>query len=135
MKISIRDLLSPADAVLFLQWVFNTPNNCFDPDILTYPKATLLCADDDVGPFAYLPMQSVLMLESLAVMAGTSPRKMALGLARFGQAIEEIARETGHREIYFLAKDDDVADLCANHGFEELLNYRILRRKIKTETK
>ncbi len=130
-KLSVRDTLSPADIELFLHWVLNTPQNCFDSDILTYPKATMLAADDEKGPFAFLPMQSVLMLESLAVMAGVSPRKMALALARFGEAVDQIAEGVGVREVYFLVKDDNVAELCKNHGYEELIDFRVLRRKIK----
>jgi hypothetical protein len=130
-RVSIRDVLTPADIQLFLHWVLNTSNNCYDPSILSYPKATMLAADDEEGPFAFLPMQSAIMLESLAVMAGTTPRKMALALARFGKAIDEIAEGTGVREVYFLCRDDNVADLCAQHGFDELLDFRVLRRKIK----
>lgn len=130
-KISVRDKLSPADLQLFLHWVLNTPQNCYDPSILSYQRATLLAADDPDGPFAFLPMQMVLMLESLAVMAGTSPRKMALALANFGKAIDEIAQGVGVNEVYFLCRDNDVADMCANHGFEELIDFRLLRRKIE----
>jgi len=59
---------------------------------------------------------------------------MALALARFGEAVDEIAEGTGVREAWFICKDDNVANLCKAHGFEELLNFRVLRRKIERRT-
>lgn len=203
-KITVRDILTPYDLILFSDWVYKAADiNCFvEPDLILrpdrYPRATMLCADDEDGPILYLPILSVLMvemqpndnetllvsadhlarstsrsnvyylcgdegadlcierdyeelvnfrilrrevstqssdngvliLESLAPMPGLSPRKEALALARLGKAIDSIAAQTGHSEVWFLCKDARVADLCKRHGYEEVSTLRLFRSKI-----
>lgn len=207
-KITVRDILTPYDLILFSDWVYKAADiNCFvEPDLILrpdrYPRATMLCADDEDGPILYLPLQSVLvvlmqpndrqsllesadqlakntsrsnvyylcgdegadlcisrdyeelinfrilrravpiesrdngvlMLESLAPMPGLSARKEALALARLGTAIDEIATQTGHSEVWFLCIDNRVAELCKRHGYEEVSTFRCFRSIIDLGT-
>lgn len=119
------------DQNTFVDWVWKARDiNCFDKDILTYPRSIMLTADDDEGPLLYLPVQPVLMLESLAPRPGVSPRKEALALWKLGEQLEQISKSTGICEQYFLCQDDRVVDLCTRHGFEEMKGYRLLKKKI-----
>jgi hypothetical protein len=119
----------------FIDWVWQSRHiNCFDPDIVGYPRTIMLRAEDNDGPLLYLPVQPVLMLESLAPKPGISERKEALSLWKLGQLLEDISRKTGIQEQFFLCKDDRVADICKAHGFTELEGYRILRKKIAPVT-
>ena len=124
--------MTKKDQDTFADWVWQARAiNKFEPDVLSYPRTVMLTADDESGPVLYLPVQPVLMLESLAPKPGVSPRKEALALWRMGEMLEQVSRDTGMREQYFICKDDRVADICADHGFEELKGYRLLRKKIK----
>lgn len=123
--------VSPEHAKQFIQWVWEARTiNCFDPDVLSYPRSCLLHAEDADGPTLFLPIHPVLMLESLAPRPGISERKEALSLWKIGEQLEEISKMTGIQEQYFLCKDDRVAEICKRHGFTELEGYRILKKKV-----
>lgn len=112
-KITIRDILTPIDMLLFSQWVFRIQDlNCFaDTDlILNYQKAFMLCADDEDGPICYLPVQSALFLRSLDDIEGCEDR----------------ARANGQREVYLLTNEEPPAD------WEQFVGFRILQRSNKT---
>lgn len=127
--------VSPEQAVEFVDWVWKSRHvNCFDPDVVSYPRSTMLWAADSDGPLLYLPIQPVLMLESLAPRPELSPRKEAIALWQLGLMLESISKETGMQETYFLCKDDTVADICKQHGFSEMEGYRILKKKVPTIT-
>src|SRR6185437_13401961 len=112
-KITIRDVMYPADLVLFSHWVYAAADiNCFvDPDlILNYQRAIMLCADDDDGPILYLPVQSVQMVRD--------PLDLDSALAR--------AAEMQQREVYCLTQHADDVPL----DWEQLVNFRILRKAV-----
>jgi hypothetical protein len=127
---SVADFPMP-DQEKFVDWIWSARKiNCFDPDILLYPRTILYTAEDQDGPLLYLPVQPVLMLESLAPRPGVSPRKEALALWKLGEMLEETSRITGIQEQYFLCKDQRVVDICSRHGFDKLEGYTILRKKV-----
>src|SRR5437667_603857 len=120
-----------ADVKNFIEWVWEARSvNAFDPDVLTYPRTIMSYAHDDDGALLYIPIQPVLMFESIAAKPGLSPRKEALSLWKVGQMLEEVSKQSGFQEQIFMCKDDRVADICAEHGFTEMKGYRILRKKI-----
>lgn len=121
----------PDEAKDFISWVWGARTiNCFDPDVLSYPRSCMTKAEDGDGATLYIPIQPVLMFESIAPRPGISPKKEALSLLRIDELLEDVARDTGIMEQYFLCKDDRVADLCRGHGFTEMEGYRILKKKI-----
>lgn len=121
--------LSEQDKKNFAEWVWGARNiNYFDPDVLRYPRTIITSAEDEGGALLYIPVQPVLMFESIAPRPELSPRKEALSLWRIGQMLEDVSKLTGYREQY--CKDDRVADICAKHGFTEMEGYRILKKKI-----
>lgn len=118
------------DQKTFVDWVWKARDiNCFDPDVLSYPRAVMYTADDQGGPLLYLPVQPVLMCESLAPRPGASAKQIALALFKIGEMLNETSQITGIQEQYFLCKHDQTADFIKKHGFEEMKDYRILKRK------
>ena len=119
----------------FISWVWEARKiNNFDPDVVSYPRSVMLTADKETEntsePILYLPIQPVLMLESLAPKPGITPREEALALWRLGELLEQITKDTGLQEHYFICKDDRMADYCSKHGFTEMKGYRLLKKKI-----
>jgi hypothetical protein len=118
----------------FIKWVWNgREKNGFDMKVMSYPRTIMCSAKDDTGALMYIPLQPVLMYESIASKPEITERQTALSLWRIGELMEQVMHDTGHCEAYFLVKDGDVADICAAHGWEEIdpKKYRMLRRKIE----
>jgi hypothetical protein len=131
-RVSSVGAMSEEDMKTFIEWAWKARAiNCFDPDVIGYPRSIMLAADDNEGPLLYLPVQPVLMLESLAPRPDVSPRKEAMALWKMGEMLEGISKDTGIQEQYFMCKDDRVADICSKHGFEEMKGYRLMKKKIK----
>lgn len=134
VRVSTVGETKPEDQKLFSEWVWAAREiNCFDVDVLTYPRTIMLCAEQSDKPILFMPLQSVLMMESLAPQPGLSPRQEALALRQISRAVEQIAQDSLHRETYFLCKDERVVTIAAAHGYEVLQGYTILRKKMKNE--
>ena len=130
-SLSLVGAMSSTDTKNFIDWVWQARIiNCFDPDVLKYPRTIMATAEEQEAALLYIPVQPVLMFESIAPKPGISPRKEALALWKIGQMLEDVSKMTGFQEQYFLCKDDRVADICAEHGFTELVGYRLLKKKI-----
>lgn len=130
-RVSTIGNMTEEDFGTFSDWVWRARAiNCFDKDIVGYPRTIMLTAEDKDGPILYLPVQPVLMLESLAPRPEVSPRKEALALWKLGEMLDGISQAVGMQEQYFLCKDDRVADICSKHGFQELIGYRLLKKKV-----
>lgn len=125
--------LSDKDKEQFTEWMWNgMPLNMFDPTMLGYPR-TVVCkakADDDEN-LLFVPLQPVLMYDAIAAKPGITERQEALALWRIGEAVDQAAKDAKYREVYFFCRDDRVSDICAKHGFEEVKNVRLLRRKVE----
>lgn len=109
------------------------PLNMFDPNMLLYPRTVICTAKNDNENFLFVPLQPVLMYDAIASAPGISPRQEALALYRIGEVTDRLAKDSGFREVYFFCRDNSVSDLCAKHGFEEIKNVRVLRKKIPEE--
>ena len=118
------------DTKKFIRWVWNLRKiNMFDMSVIGYPRTCMLRASDGDGALLYMPLQPVLMYDSIAAKPGISPRQEALALSRIQQLVGSVAKDGGFGESYFMCRDDRVADIAAAHGFEELKNVRVLRQK------
>src|SRR5437588_430625 len=116
MKITANPMtvgeMSEEDRKNFAEWVWaSRALNCFDMEVVSYPKTVMVRADAPEGAVLYVPLQSVLLFESLAPKPGISPRMEALALYLIGEKVSEMALHTGHREVYFFCKDDRVAEI------------------------
>jgi hypothetical protein len=100
----------------------------FDPDILGKPS-TLLLAAHDSQPITFLPLQMVLMLESVVSDPEASPERRALAIRELTKAAAYVARSKGVNELVFLPTDPELEKLAKKHGFEEL-PYKVMRLKL-----
>lgn len=119
----------PEDARKFTDWSLETPDNGFDPAVPKYPTTFVLCAYDKDGPLAYMPVQQVFMMDSVATRPGTSKGQIAMALKEFTQALVTQAHIKGVGEIYFLATEAGTNKMAGNQLFEKL-PYEAYRVKI-----
>jgi len=123
--------MDEADKQQFIDWVWQMRHlNLFVPEVMSYPRTVVCKASAGDEALAYIPLQSVLMYDSIAPKPGLSPRQEAMSLWRIGEAVDKAAQDSKHREVYFFCKDDRVADICSDHGFEEIRGVRLLRRRL-----
>lgn len=123
--------LSDSDKSQFMEWVWGMmPLNMFQPEMLGYPRTVMCKAGTEDETMLFVPLQSVLMFDAIAPKPGLTPRQEAMCLWRVGEAVDEAARDSGHREVFFFCRDDRVADICARHGFEEIKGVRLMRKKV-----
>jgi hypothetical protein len=113
-------LAQPSDAKKLEEWLSTTKGNLYDPDIFKAPTLTAACAYNEEGPVAYLPAQSVLVLESLAVKPGAPPLENGQAFRDLVKAMELVASQRQIREILFVCSDENVVKVAQNHGFEVL---------------
>jgi hypothetical protein len=119
------------EAKTFAEWVWKMRHlNMFDMNVIGYPRTAMLKASDEEKALLYMPIQSVLMFDSIAPRPGLTPRQEALCLARIRDLVDDVAKSSRHRETYFFCKDDRVADISIKHGYEEIKGVRLLRRKV-----
>lgn len=90
-----------------------------DPDVLTYPTTTLLCAYVKATrePVLYVPVQQVYMLDGLGPAPMASPIDVANALAQVIKHIHWESYKQGIGEIYFPCEDEGVNGLAQRHGF------------------
>jgi hypothetical protein len=117
------------------KWLWEARHiNCFDPDVLTYPRVIVAKASDENGGLLYIPLQAALIWESVAPMPGISNRQEAVCLARIEEQVVRAQQDAGFGESIFLCKDDSMSNFVAHQDhWEELVGYRVLRRKLTKE--
>ena len=120
---------TPEDAPQITEWLNSTQGNLYDPDVLTYPTLRVLCAYNGNGPSVYLPAQTALVLESLAVKPGTPPIESARAFRDLVKGMELLASSLGVKELYFMCSDKNVISLAESHGFTRMEN-TCLRMKL-----
>ncbi len=108
------------EAKQILEWLGSTPSNEFDADILGHPSLKVLASYNGIGACAYLPMQNVCMLESVAVKPGLPLELAAQAFRDLVKGAELAAHSSGQREIYFLGTEENLGRMAENHGFERL---------------
>lgn len=124
--------LTQADRDNFSQWVWRQRStNLFQTDVMKAPRMVMCKALKGEDAALYVPLHPVLMFDAIASAPDLTPRQEALALWKIGQEADRIARDTKHREIYFICRDDRVSDICAKHGFEEVKNVRVLKRTVQ----
>lgn len=107
------------DQEKFIELVNNSPGNLWDKDILTYPTLSILRSYDGNGRRVYLPVQQVLMLESVAVEQPPA-KGNAEALRDLVKAAQLHASRFGIRELMFISRDERVLKIAEGHGFERI---------------
>jgi hypothetical protein len=111
---------SRADDIASLdKWLRETAQNLFDPDILQYSTNLRFKTAVRGGvPIVHMPVQTVAMLESLAVNPNASELEIALAV----KELVHSAVSDGGNEVYWICKDENVNRLAKRHGCELMLD-------------
>jgi len=127
---AIKDMTKD-DIDNFKDWVWKMRHiNLFEPKVVSYPRTVMCKAYTDDEALLYMPLQACLMYDSLAPKPDLSPRKEAFCLYKIVEQVDNIARDTGFGETYFICRDSRVSDIAAAHGFTEIKDVRILKRVV-----
>ena len=122
----------PEDSEWIIQWLERIrEKNLLDPAVLTYPATRVMVAEDRDGrkPKLAVPVQKVLMLESLAPEPESEGQVEAMGLRACLFPLVVKAQEEGVGEIMFLCKDEQVIKYAEKYGFERV-NIPLLRMRV-----
>lgn len=114
-------------------FLLNTGKSLLDMDVFKYPQSCVYVAHSD-HPILYMPVQTVVMLESVGPNPAASDLELARGLAEIVKTIKFLSQTRGIGEIYFLSTDERVQRIAERHGFELLPSetFRTLRLKINS---
>ena len=106
----------------FIEWIWGArEKTCFDFEVLTYPRSCMTVAKlgDEVAMM--IPLQPVLMFESMVRKPGLTDRQSAMCLYRISKVVEKAMGDTGHREAYFLTNVAQEAETASHHGWTKAL--------------
>jgi hypothetical protein len=125
--------MPPEDVQRFTAWMWEARQfTKFDPDVLTYPRITMAKTNKGDETTSYVPVQPVLMLESFAPSPATNAGDKAAALYAVQELLVKTMKDSGMAETYFLA-ESSLAEFAVNHGWEEITDVRVLRRKLTKE--
>lgn len=129
--------LADKDAEPVKEWLSaNSARNGFDPEVLEYKCTKVLAAHLNGTVYAYMPVQPVIMLESIGPNPEAKPLEVATGVMELvkAAAFGAVNSEPPIRELYFLASDQLTAKGAESMGFENLTKkygYSVFRRRLQ----
>lgn len=121
------------DTKKFISWILRKRNN-LDVKVLSYPRACMTRATEGTETLMLIPVQPVLVFESMAAKPEITDHQMAMCLWRIGEVAESAMKDTGMHEAMFLTMDDKMVKLCASHGWKEQKGFRIMKRQLSVIT-
>lgn len=121
------------DSEKFTEWSSPLIPN-FDPEVVSYPGSITLCAFNEKGVLAFLPIQSPIisstqMLETLVMKPGASDLEIAGALREFIKSAITIGYMKDAGEIYFVG-DHEATNKVAARIFEPV-PYPVYRLRLK----
>jgi hypothetical protein len=131
--------LTEQDAEKFCEWVYAMRDkNNFDPGVMWYPRTIMCRAQAGEEPIAYVPLQPVLMYESLAAKPGVSSRQLAMALWKISEAVDKAARVTSFCEAFLITSDENEATVASLHGWKIIMHDPerktwLLKHRVKKE--
>ena len=106
----------PEDAALFCKWAEEQRQDTdFDPGVVGYPRACMTKAMRDGQTIAMVPLHPVLMMESLIKDPNLTKTQTAATLFKLGELMEQVAKDSGHGECFFITNSKKEADMCEKH--------------------
>lgn len=119
----------------YKEWLkANETRNGFDPQVLDYPCTKILAAHTNGTVFAYMPVQSVPVLESIGPNPEASPLAVATAVMEMTKGAALMGHGAGMREMFFLGSDENTAAAAKGLGFEDLtekFGYHVFRARLK----
>jgi hypothetical protein len=128
LKVEVR-LATEKDAEKFVEWEAVTTDNLWDPTIAGYPNLRTLAVDIDGEPAVYVPFHPVFVVESLGHKPGITPRENAYALRKVQNALEDLARQYGIAECWWMCADASLMEFVKRHGYE-VVQTHVLRKKV-----
>lgn len=128
-------LATDQDAEKASAFMCNTPDNLLDPDVVQYPSLRTLKVEIAGEPVLFAPFHPVFCVESLAHKPNIRPRENAYALRKLQDALDELAKAYGIKEIYWMCKDKTLIDfVCpkdnpSKYGYE-VVPFAVLRKKV-----
>ena len=123
--------VSVDEAKQFIAWVKALKDKTrFEPEVMSHPRMCLATASDETGALLHLPFRTVIMFDCLAPKPGINKRTLAYCLWKIGELAEKAARQTGNLDMFATVSDDDEADSMIKHGWTEVRNTRLLRKRL-----
>lgn len=121
MRKPIRTEFMPlSDMPQMAEWMARLSHrNNIDTKIFEYPATKVLKASNG-KPLVYLPIQSVQMLESLAINPEATPGEVSVALKDLLAIAEWEGRKAGHGELYFFCSDAETCAYAEHHGLEQI---------------
>jgi hypothetical protein len=118
---SIRDS-KPEDAAQYTEWLTAASDiNLVDPGVYNYPTCNSVVVSDKAGEPALMnSFHLVLVMEALAPRPDLTPLQEARALKELFEAVKEVARKSGVREILFGCKDERVNKFIEGRGFTKV---------------
>lgn len=102
------------------KWFMDTAGNCYEPQVLAYPKTELLKAFNADKNIMYVPIQTVFMPDALGFNPDASVAEKASALQSLFQVLTFEARTLGHGELFFLCREPSTVAFAERHGFEKV---------------
>lgn len=112
----------------------NAGRNGFDPEVLDYPCTKVLAAHTNGTVVAYMPVQSVPMLESIGPNPEAKPLDIATAVMEMTKSAALLGHGAGMREMYFLGSDETTSAGAKALGFEDMTEkygYHVFRARLK----
>ena len=128
----------PDEASEIVDWLQRNSLNKYDPDTVKNQTTRILCAYDEDGAQAYIPIEKFYMLGSFAPKPGINRSTAAQALRDFTKAALLMASGEGLNEVYFLDGDGGVAEFAKGNHYELLgeqvgdkfVPYKVYRIKV-----
>jgi hypothetical protein len=118
------------DAETYANWLTAAADiNLADPEVYKYPTCNTVVVERKGEAKLMNSFHLVLMVEALAPKPDISPMDEARALKELFGTIEEIAKASGVREVWFGCKDPRVEKFVQRHGIEEV-PYKMFRKRV-----
>lgn len=108
----------PRDAEKFAEWADQNP--AFDARALKYASTFTLCAYDDSGVVAFLPVQQPFYMEAMSFKPSLSESEKALAMKELTHALITFCHQKGAGEIYFMGSNEHTNEFARRQAFTEL---------------
>lgn len=110
------------DIKLFCQWMFRQRESSnFDPEVVAAPRACIIKATQAGKTIAFMPVQPVLVLESLCNDASLTKSQLTLVVYEIHKLIKKILQDSGTTEAFFTTSNERFVYLCEGQGWKKHL--------------
>lgn len=114
--------MEPEETKKFTDWMWEWRERThFDLSVMRYPRAAMFSAADSKGTTLFLPAHPVLMFESLCMRPGLNEKEAALSMWRIGEVADQVMRDVGMCETYFITNSKELADATEKRGCTKCL--------------